>query len=110
MLTAARNDLYRPPGSIGRVSPRTNWGPARLGDTRPGTARRGFGRLTDLREAMSAFCLFMSAYRPGPDVADSAGGRGVLTHRRHGRCRWKAPRATLFAEPGKAIWGIPVDT
>jgi len=45
MLTAAPNDHYRPPNSIGRASPRTNWGPARLGDTRPGTARRGFRRL-----------------------------------------------------------------
>ncbi len=52
---------------------------AGLGDTGPGTARRGPGRLTDLREAMSAFHLFMSAYPPGPDVADTLGIRGVLT-------------------------------
>ncbi len=93
MLTAARNDLYRPPGSIGQATPWTNWGPARLGDTRPGTARRGFGRLTDLRKAMSAFRLFMSAYRPGPDVADSPGGRGVLTLTSH-----SLPRAQIRSE------------
>ncbi len=43
---------------------------AGFGDTRPGAAGRGPGRLADLREAMSAFRLFMSAYPPGPDVAD----------------------------------------
>ena len=83
MLTATRNDLYRPSGSIGRASPWTKWGPARLGDTRPGAARRGLGPLTDLREAMSAFCLFMSAYRPAPDLTDTRGVRELLTHSGH---------------------------
>jgi hypothetical protein len=50
----------RTPGQIGAG--------AGLGDTGPGAAGRGPGRLTDLRGAMSAFRLFMSALPPAPDV------------------------------------------
>ncbi len=39
MLTVARNDIYRSPGSIGRAGPWTNWGPGP--DTESSTASLG---------------------------------------------------------------------
>ena len=56
------DEAYRRPAELSPC------GVAQMGRRQPGTARRGFGRLTDLREAMSAFRLFMSALPPAPDI------------------------------------------
>ncbi len=56
------DEAYRRPAELSPC------GVAQMGRRQPGTARRGLGRLTGLREVMSALALIMSALPPGPDI------------------------------------------